>query len=261
MNITERLSRLMTAKSEFKVKIDETLPLTEQANTFFDKVYKLENLKRTVYQNITSEKKQINTLLIGPPATAKSLIAQTIREKCNDVVYYDGATGGSGAGLINVLRENEKTAKFIIIDEIDKMKKNDQNVLLGLLGNGSVDKDLKSENIHLKMDVKIIMTANSNKKFGKAFLSRSDVCYIEEYTNEEFVEVVTYCLRDDIYDVSTERAQLIAQILIENNMKDIRTALIIAKKIKRNYTDDDVILTIEDKISLSKNSKKVVDYN
>src|SRR5438445_541435 len=140
MSITERITSLLSNEGSglFKVKIDKTVDEFEQAYTFFKQVYGLEETKENVYLNLTSIE-QVNTLLVGPPATAKSLFLKVIKESCKDVIFFDASTGSTGAGLITLLANNKK-AKVLLIDELDKLKKNDVNVILGLLNDGSVHK-------------------------------------------------------------------------------------------------------------------------
>lgn len=242
------------SKGLVKVNIDNKLTITEQAKEFFKEVYGFDDLKENLFLVLQSEE-QINPLLNGPPASAKTLIAQIIKKNCRDVIFYDAAAGSTGAGLISLLKNNRQ-AKIVIIDEFDKLKKNDMNVVLGLLNDGSVDKDLKDESIHFKMNCKVVATCNSVKKLSKPLLSRMQVYNMPEYTDEEFIDVVAYCLESK---VSLSDAVLIAKVLISHDMKNVRQAISVGKMIKKGMTQEEIVKVIETLIKYSTN--QVADYN
>ncbi len=256
MNIKERIQNLMSPENKglIKVKVENTQSLFDQAATFFQKVYGLQDIKENLYLMLTSEE-QVNCLLVGAPATAKTLFMQCIKENCRDVIFFDAAAGSTGAGLINLLKNN-RSAKILVIDELDKLKKNDMNVALGLLNDGSVDKDLKDESIHFKMNCKVFATSNSTKKLSKPFLSRMQVYNLPEYSDEEFIDVVAYCLESK---VALTDAVLIAKVLISHNMKNVRQAISVGKMIKKGMTQEEIVKVIETLIKYSTN--QVVDYN
>lgn len=256
MNIKERIANLMSPESQgiIKTKIDNKISIEEQAKELFKEVYGLDDLKVNLYLALMSEA-QINPLLNGPPASAKTLIIKVIKSKCKDVIYYDAAAGSTGAGLINVLKNN-RTARIVLIDEYDKMKKNDMNVVLGLLNDGSVDKDLKDESIHFKMNCKVFGTCNTTKKLSKPLLSRMQVYNIPEYNDSEFVDVVSYCLEDK---VDLTDAVLIAKVLISHDLKNVRQAISVGNMIKKGMTQEEIVKVIETLIKYSTN--QVVDYN
>ncbi len=259
MNILNNspLSALMSKKPHSVLK--ETLPdvYTDQdkAFAFFHKILGLPEIKENLYLNIIA-KEQINTLLIGPPATSKSLFMKVISEKCNDVIFFDASTGGTGAGLISLLQANKK-AKILIIDEIDKLKKNDQNVLLGLLNDGRVTKALKDDVIDFQMEIKVFATSNSSAKLSKPIKSRFETYVLPEYSAEEFVKVVQHCLSESLLPST---AEVLATVLINNDMKDVRIAINLARKIQKHHTEEDVKRIIENKLKFS-SADSLVEFN
>ena len=257
MDISQRIKNLMSPESKglIKVRIDNKTSIEEQAKEFFKEVYGLDDLKVNLYLALTSEE-QINPLLNGPPASAKTLIAKIIKKNCREVIYYDAAAGSTGAGLISLLK-NHRTAKILVVDEYDKMKKNDANVLLGLLNDGSVDKDLKDESIHFKMEgIKVIGTCNTTKKLSKPLLSRMQVYNIPPYSDDEFIDVVCHCL-DNKVDLAD--AVLIAKVLISHDLKNVRQAIAVGNMVKKGMTQEEIVKVIETLIKYSTN--QVVDYN
>lgn len=238
-----------------KEQMNQSKSLQEQSLDFFNEILDLDEIKENIYLNLMSED-QINTLLLGPPATSKTLFAQVIRAKCKDVCFFDASTGSSGAGLIKVL-ENHKSIKVLIIDEIDKLKRNDQNVLLSLLNDGTLEKSLKEQTIKIGLKgLKVFATSNSSTKLSKALKSRFETYVLPEYSDEDFIKVTQHCLREKL---SMQISKHIAEQLIINNMKDVRLAMSIAKKIQRSHREEDVSRIISNKIKYS--SEEELDYN
>lgn len=210
-------------------------------------------IKENIFRVLLS-KEQVNVLLIGPPATSKTLFMIVIREQCNDVCYFD-APNTSGAGLIEVLYKNQKS-KILIIDEIDKLKKNDLNSLLGLLNNGKIDKSLKGVTYNFSMHCKIFATSNSNTKLSKPVRSRVQEYHLPEYSDDEYIEVVKFCLSEKITPVT---AEIIAKILLAQERKDVRAAISISNLLQMGDTMDDIARVVETWINYK--SQDSIDYN
>lgn len=254
MNIQERISKLVNRKTNSPLKEIYNGTTEEQALQMFNNIFGLDDLKVNMYRSIISEE-SLNLLLVGPPATSKTLFMTTIQEKSNDVFYFDAANT-TGAGLIEQLYQH-RTTKKIIIDEIDKLKKNDQNVLLGLLNNQRVDKDLKSGSYHFEMpNLKVFATSNSLKNLSKPLRSRFQEYHLPEYTDSEFVSVVNFCLAEKF---TAETSTLIAQALLKAGKKDARAAITISKQVLKNDTLEDIVKIIETYVKYA--SSEAVDYN
>lgn len=212
----------------------------DQALQFFSNIYGLDGMKENLFRALISEE-QINILLVGPPATSKTLVMSTIQEKCNDVFYYD-ASNTTSAGLIEELFYN-RNAKLIIIDEIDKLKRNDLSSLLGLLNNGKIVKKLKEIKYDFRIEnVKIFATSNSMVNLPKPVRSRFQEYYLREYSDDDFIQVVKFCL---IKKLPEEICEAIGLMLISVERKDVRAAIGISNLLKTNDTKEDVLRVFE----------------
>ena len=234
-------------------EIPKSETIREQSKEFFSKIYGLDSVKENIFRVLIA-KEQVNVLLIGPPATSKTLFMMEIKERCNDVCYFDAANT-SGAGLIESLYNHQKM-KILIIDEIDKLKKNDLNSLLGLLNNGKIDKSLKNMNYNFSMNCKIFATSNSNTKLSKPMRSRFQEYHLPEYSDDEFIEVVKFCLAEKITSIT---AEIISKILLVHERKDVRAAISVSNLLQRGDTMDDIARVIE--TWLKYNSQDSIDYN
>ncbi len=253
-NVTNNLKKLINKKNE-TVFIEDPVgeDIVEQSKEFFSKIYGLNPIKENIYRTLLA-KDQINVLLIGPPATSKTLFMTTIQEKCNEVCYFDAANT-SGAGFIEFLHNHQKS-KILIIDEIDKLKKNDLNSLLGILNNGKINKNLKNISYNFTIKCKILATSNSNTKLTKPMRSRFQEYHLPEYSDEEYIKVVKFCLSKNSDPIISES---IAKILLAHNRKDVRAAISISNLLQKSDTVEDIVRVVDTWIKYK--SHGLIDYN
>jgi replication-associated recombination protein RarA len=216
--------------------------LEEKALNLFKEVYSYDDLKINLYRAIESEH-NVNVLLVGPPATSKTLFIRCMYENLKNCVYIDVANA-SGRGIIDNLSSNRNT-KYILLDEIDKLKKNEQSILFNLLETGEINVNLKSEKIKFKMNNPIVFgTSNSKERLTKPLFSRFQSYFISEYTNEEFILVSENLLLSKFH-FSSFVADMIAKRLLSYGSKDIRKVLQIAKLIRPTDGQKEVMSIID----------------
>lgn len=226
----------------------------DQALEFFSNIYGLAGMKENLFRALVSDK-QINVLLVGPPATSKTLFMTTIQQKCNNVFYFD-ASNTTGAGLIEELYNNRRT-RLVIIDEIDKLKKNDMSCLLGLLNDGRIVKSLKQIRYDFRIEnIKVFATSNTLVNLSKPVRSRFQVYHLDEYTDEDFLNVVKFCLQNKLPE---EINEMIGILLIDSDIKDVRTAMGLGNLLKKEDTKEDVMRVFEN--WNSHRMRENLDYN
>ena len=153
-----------------------------------------------------------------------------------DVFFVDGVAA-SGPGVMNHLFNND--TKFLLVDEIDKMKKNDQAALLNVMETGILSETkLNGKSRQKKMKLWIFATSNNAERLSGPLKSRFMELHLEEYTFEEFTEIVRRLLKKR-YHMNVELSEKIAYA-VWNQMgsKDIRDALNIAKLTKSTVDID-----------------------
>jgi len=116
-NLFKRFSNMETVSPEEK---------------FFQEVVGYPELKRLFMKSIIS-REPVHILLTGPPASSKSLFLLKLGEGLDNAYFID-AVGASGPGMVEYMFRND--TKYLLIDEIDKMKKNDQATLLNVMETG-----------------------------------------------------------------------------------------------------------------------------
>ena len=99
----------------------------------------------------------VHILLIGPPASAKTMFIRSMMTKLNSSYFTDGGNS-TKAGMLEYIFKNKP--KYLLIDGIDKMSTKDQTFLLNLMETGMV-----SETKHGKIRSEVLKTwviASSN---------------------------------------------------------------------------------------------------
>ena len=86
---------------------------------FFPNVVGYPEIKKLLLRALVT-KEPVNVLLTGPPASSKTVFLLEMLQGLDDVFFVDGVAA-SGAGVMNQLFNNN--TKYLLIDEIDKMKK------------------------------------------------------------------------------------------------------------------------------------------
>ena len=101
-------------------------------------------------------------------------------EGLHDTYFVDGA-GASGVGIIEYLFNRD--TKYLLIDEIDKMKKNDQVALLNVMETGILcETKLNGKTRQKKMNLWIFATSNSVQRLSGPLRSRFIELHLEEYS-------------------------------------------------------------------------------
>lgn len=154
---------------------------------FFSNVIGYTDIKKLFYKSIIS-KDPINILLTGPPSCSKTAFLLDLLKRLSKAFFVDGV-GVSGAGMIDHLFDND--IKYLLIDEIDKMKKNDQAVLLNVMETGILAQTkLNGKTRQKKMKLWIFATSNDIGKLSAPLRSRFIELHLKEYSYEEFIEIV-----------------------------------------------------------------------
>ena len=246
--------------SIFKYPQDLTKTIDERAELFFPNIIGQTAIKRQLYRALLRDNRLISVLLIGAAGTSKTLFMKSIEDQCNGVIFYDASTGSSGAGLIEVLRLNPD-AKILIIDELAELKKNDIEVLRGLANDGRVSKTLKTKFINFVMkNLKIFATTNNPTKLSKPIKSRFQIYLIKPYTDNEFLEVVKFCLKNQNIIKDIKLINELAHAMIHFNIKNVRNALACCSMIHEGDNYETIKRTIKESIE-NDGSKCMINFN
>lgn len=239
---------------------DDSIPIEERAVIFFKDIIGHTAVKVMLFRALLRGNRNVNILLVGVPANGKTLFLRAIAKGCNKVLYYDASSGSTGAGLIQLLRNN-LDANVLEIDEFSEMNKDDIEVCRGLLNDGTVNKALKSDIINFKMDnLRIFATTNNPTKLSKPIKSRFQMYHIPAYTDKEFIEVMNHCLIKQDIIKDTKLANQLSSAMVFYGIKNIRVALSVCSLIHDGDDTADIKYIIENFLKYDA-SKLNVNYN
>ena len=154
----------------------------------FSDVIGYEDIKKAFRLFLQSES-NTNILLAGPPGCAKTLFLLGLMKNLRDSFFVDGGNA-TGPGMFDQLLSKKGNTKFLLIDEIDGLKRTDQKALLNLLETGilSSTKVRRQANKEFK-NLKVVGTCNNSDMLSKAMRSRFFILELHEYSEQEFLEI------------------------------------------------------------------------
>src|SRR5919199_2243592 len=169
------------------------LSVRERALNTFSNIEGLDDIKELMLRALESPERA-HTLLVGPPACAKSLFMLEIEKGMQFEVYYTEGAATTKAGLQKFIAENPHK-EIIIIDEIDKMPLKDQEGLLTMMERGEFTTTKVRNTQTVNANMVIFATSNSTERLSKPLLSRFTVFEIPEYTYGEFEAISVRIIR------------------------------------------------------------------
>ena len=193
MNFNSKVEQIFS-KSKSKSKLKPINNSYNQKQKLFDDVIGYDDLKELITKCLVV-KDSWNVLLSGPPASSKTIFLMSIQKEISNVCFIDAANA-SGPGLVDYLFDNPDT-QVICIDEIDKLKKSDQNALLNLLESGILSSTKVRKTRSIRMEgVKVFATSNDLDRLVSPLKSRFLEFVLPEYTWENFLEITQKLLHN-----------------------------------------------------------------
>jgi len=187
---------------------------------------------KDIFKRALATDESINLLLVGPPASAKTMFLQGVMDIMGDDAVYFDATNTTNR-VLDVLEQ--KRPKIICIDELEKMPTNFQNKLLNFLESGHVKVDQKKVQYDFTIKgVKCFGAANNPKKISPPLMSRfGKPLYLPKYTKEQFLSVSEKVLEIEVGRFIGE------QVYAKGG--DIREVINIGKLVGKKGTEEDVL--------------------
>src|SRR5919197_508565 len=213
---------------------EQLLSVRKRAIKVFSKIEALDDIKEMMLRALESSERA-HTLLIGPPASAKSLFILQIEKFIRYNVYLAEGAATTKAGIQKFIAENPHK-EIIIIDEIDKMPMKDQEGLLTMMERGEFTSTKVRNTKTVKANIVIFATSNSTERFSNPLLSRFTVFQIPEYSYPEFEAISVRIIKK----LPQNAVIQIASSLWKTGSRDIRDVLKIAKLCNPADTEEDI---------------------
>jgi holliday junction DNA helicase RuvB len=233
-------------------EIPEPLSVRERALKVFSRIEALDDIKEMMLRALESHERS-HTLLVGPPACAKSLFMLEIERLMRSKIHFVEGAATSKAGLQRSIAENQDK-EIIIIDEIDKMSKKDQDGLLTMMERAAFTSTKVRNTKTVKANVVIFATSNSTERLSKPLLSRFAVFEIPEYTYGEFETISVRMIKKLLQNAVIQ----IASSVWKTGSRDIRDVLKIAKLCNPADTEEDINRLISIHQSIGKQAKNII---
>jgi Holliday junction DNA helicase RuvB len=205
------------------IQVEEPKSVRERALKKFSRIEGLDDIKEMLLRALESQERA-HTLLIGPPACAKSLFMLEIEKLMRSKVYFAEGASTTKAGLQKFITENQHK-EIIIIDEIDKMPIKDQEGLLTMMERGNFTTTKVRNTKTVRTNVVIFATSNGTERLSKPLLSRFTVFEIPEYGYEEFESISVRTIKKLPQNIVIQ----IASSVWKAGSRDIRDVIKIAK--------------------------------
>ena len=218
--------------------MQQHVPQQSPEERFFSNIVGNRDIKKLLMRAIVA-KDGVSYCLIGPPASAKSVFLQEMEKGLDNAIFVDG-TGTSGRGLVDILA-SKANARYLLIDEIDKMTKRDVAILYNVLESGRLQRNTKDQKFDIKFrGLRVFATSNSLEKMPKPLQSRIQPLIMHEYSYEEFERIATRLLTQRYKLPQTTAIKIASGVWTKLKSKDIRKVLVIGRIAKRTDTDDDI---------------------
>lgn len=193
---------------------------------FFSSIFGYSDIKKLMMRAIVS-REPISILLCGPPASSKTVFLMEMMKGLDSTCYID-CTNTTGAGLVNKMFNS--TINYLLLDEIEKMSKKDQNVLLNVLETGMLIETKVSKTRSKQMkNLKVFATTNNIDALSRPLRSRFMEFHLPEYTLDQFCGIARKLLNGRFGHSNQVADEIAAAVWNEIHSKDIRNVLAMAK--------------------------------
>jgi holliday junction DNA helicase RuvB len=177
--------------------------INTQSEPFFEEIIGYDHVKRLFRMALDSDS-AIHILLIGPPASAKTMFLTSLMQLKNS--YFSDGANSTKADMIDYLLTNRP--HYLLVDEIDKMVSKDQVFLLNLMETGMISEAKYGKTGMAQIKTSVFGTSNKIKNLSAPLQSRFFIVELEPYTYKQFLEITRQLLSKR--KIEREVANLIA---------------------------------------------------
>ncbi|MGE0243250.1 MAG: sigma 54-interacting transcriptional regulator, partial [Nitrososphaeraceae archaeon] len=168
--------------------------------------------------------KPVHILLVGPPASAKTLFMLELLNL--ERSYFTLGSHSTKAGMIDYLFDYRP--RYLIVDEIEHMPYRDQTSLLSIMETGIITETKSQKTRSTQLKTWIFATCNNKERLLTPLLSRFIIFHLKPYNRSKFTEVSNGLLVKN--DIPMEMANEISRVVwTKLKSKDIRDCIKISR--------------------------------
>jgi len=202
-----------------------------KSELLFDSIVGYGDVKKLFQMSLSSDR-PVHILLVGPPASAKTLFMLECMKL--ERSYFTLGSHSTKSGMMDYLFE--KRPRYLVVDEIEHMPMKDQTALLSLMETGIVSETKFQKTRSTQLKTWVFATSNGTDRMLTPLLSRFVVLHFKQYSFGSFQEVCTHILGRE--GVPADMAVAIAEaVWTKLKSKDIRDCIKIGRLAK---TKEDV---------------------
>jgi Holliday junction DNA helicase RuvB len=196
------------------------------SDQLFNNIVGYNDVKKLFRMSLSSEK-PVHVLLVGPPASAKTLfMLECIKLERS---FFTLGSHSTKSGMIDYLFKDRP--RYLIVDEIEHMPMKDQTALLSLMETGIIAETKYQKTRNTQMKTWVFATSNGTERMLTPLLSRFIVLHFKQYRYENFREIAVHILAQE--GISSEIATACADaVWLKMKSKDIRDCIKIGRLAK-----------------------------
>ena len=222
----------MCPAKELPIGIKETERVFSENNEYspshqlFNNIVGYNDVKKLFRMSFSAEK-PVHILLVGPPASAKTLfMLDCIKLERS---FFTLGSHSTKSGMIDYLFKQRP--RYLIVDEIQHMPMKDQTALLSLMETGIIAETKYQKTRNTQMKTWVFATSNGTERMLTPLLSRFIVLHFKQYRYENFCDIAVHILAQE--GISSEIASASADAVWRKmRSKDIRDVIKIGRLAK-----------------------------
>ena len=222
----------MCPAKELPIGVKETERVFSESNEYstshqlFNNIVGYNDVKKLFRMSFSAEK-PVHILLVGPPASAKTLfMLDCIKLERS---FFTLGSHSTKSGMIDYLFKQRP--RYLIVDEIQHMPMKDQTALLSLMETGIIAETKYQKTRNTQMKTWVFATSNGTERMLTPLLSRFIVLHFKQYRYENFCDIAVHILAQE--GISSEIASASADAVWRKmRSKDIRDVIKIGRLAK-----------------------------
>src|SRR5918999_550968 len=208
------------------------------SDQLFNNIVGYNDVKKLFRMSLSSEK-PVHVLLVGPPASAKTLfMLECIKLERS---FFTLGSHSTKSGMIDYLFKDRP--RYLIVDEIEHMPMKDQTALLSLMEAGIISETKFQKTRNTQLKTWVTASSNATDRMLTPLLSRFVVLHFKQYSFGSFHEVCVHILGRE--GVTPDVAAAIAEaVWIKLKSKDIRDCIKIGRLAKTKEDVEWIVQTL-----------------